>query len=135
MKGALSMNKAAELLKKAGTYYIATNEGDQPRVRPFGAAADIDGKTYIGMNNTKKVFEQLLANPKIEITAMIDGGDWIRIAAKAIRDNTNEARQKMIDANPMLGGMYKADDGLFEVFYLEDVTGKVEGFGGVKEEF
>ncbi|MDR0861394.1 MAG: pyridoxamine 5'-phosphate oxidase family protein [Oscillospiraceae bacterium] len=128
-------NKATELLAQAGTFFIATVEGDQPRVRPFGASAEIDGKTYICLNNTKKVYAQLIANPKIEITATVEGGNWFRITAKAVRDNTNEARAKMLEANPGLGGMYKADDGIYEVFYLDDVHGAVESFSGSKEEF
>jgi uncharacterized pyridoxamine 5'-phosphate oxidase family protein len=128
-------NKATELLAQAGTFFIATVEGDQPRVRPFGASAEFDGKTYICLNNTKKVYQQLIANPKIEITATVEGGNWFRITAKAIRDDSNESRAKMLAANPGLAGMYKADDGIYEVFYLEDAHGAVESFSGSKEEF
>ncbi|MDR1217445.1 MAG: pyridoxamine 5'-phosphate oxidase family protein, partial [Oscillospiraceae bacterium] len=92
------MNKATELLSKAGTFFIATADGDQPRVRPFGAVAEFDGKTYICMNNTKKVFKQLVANPKIEITATFDGGGkWFRLQAVANRDDRLEARTKMLE--------------------------------------
>lgn len=128
------MNKATELMKAAGTFYIATTEGDQPRVRPFGAVADIDGKTYICLNNTKKVFAQMMANPKCEISGMV-GGKWFRIECKLNRDNTNEAREKMLVANEGLRGMYKADDGIYEVFYLSDVKGTYESFTDPKEEF
>jgi uncharacterized pyridoxamine 5'-phosphate oxidase family protein len=128
------MSKATEWLKAAGTFFVATVEGDQPRVRPFGAVAEIDGKTYLSLNNTKKVFAQLKANPKFEITGQI-GGDWFRIWGKAIQDDTLAAREEVIKQNPTLAGMYKADDGLFEVLYLTDVKGKLEGFGGPIEEF
>jgi uncharacterized pyridoxamine 5'-phosphate oxidase family protein len=128
-------NKETEYLQKAGTFYVATVEGDQPRVRPFGAVAEFDGKTYICMNNTKKVYKQLIANPKVEILGMYDNGNWFRITAKAINDDRLEARAKMLELNPGLGGMYKADDGIYEVFYLTDVSGKAESFAGPIEEF
>jgi uncharacterized pyridoxamine 5'-phosphate oxidase family protein len=129
------MNRATELLQKAGTFYIATTEGDQPRVRPFGAVAEIDGKTYLSMNNTKKVFNQLLANPKVEICGMFDGANWFRITAIAAHEDTNEARAEMLKQQPNLAGMYKVDDGVFAVIALSDVHGTVESFGGPKEEF
>ena len=126
------MLKATELLKKAGTFYVATVEGDQPRVRPFGATAEIGGNTYICMNNQKKVYNQLLANPKVEITGMVDG-TWFRITAKAVRDNTLEARTEFLSQTPI--DMYKPDDGLYEVFCLTELTGTVESFAGPKETF
>jgi uncharacterized pyridoxamine 5'-phosphate oxidase family protein len=105
-------------------------------VRPFGAVAEFDGKTYICMNNTKKVFKQLIANPKIEITATLDGGGkWFRLQAVANRDDRLEARTKMLEQVPTLGGMYKADDGIYEVFYLTDAHGTVESFAGEPETF
>ena len=128
------MNKATELLKAAGTFYIATVEGDQPRLRPFGAVGEINGKTYLSMNNTKKVYAQLIANPKSEICAMV-GPTWFRIQCDVIRDNTDEARAEMLKQNESLGGMYKLGDGIFEVFYLDNVKGTVESFSDPKEEF
>ena len=126
------MLKATELLKNAGTFYIATVEGDQPRVRPFGATAEFGGKTYICMNNTKKVYNQLLTNPKVEITGMV-GGKWFRITAKAIRDNTLEARTEFLAQSPI--PMYTPDDGIYEVFALTDVAGTIESFTEPKETF
>jgi uncharacterized pyridoxamine 5'-phosphate oxidase family protein len=126
------MNKATELLKEAKTFFIATVEGDQPRVRPFGAVAEFDGKTYICMNNTKKVFQQLMKNPKVEICAMI-GGKWFRLTGTLVRDNTLEARTKFLEQAPI--PMYKPDDGIYEVFYFSEVHGTIESFSGPKEEF
>jgi len=129
------MNKATELLKKAGTFYVATVEGDQPRVRPFGATGEIDGKTYICMNNTKKVYNQLLANGKAEICGMFDGMNWFRIWGTLKLDDNAEHREEMLKQNDGLRGMYKADDGLYAIFYFEDVHGKSEGFSGPIDEF
>ncbi|MDR2420566.1 MAG: pyridoxamine 5'-phosphate oxidase family protein [Oscillospiraceae bacterium] len=128
------MNKATELLKAAGTFYVATVEGDQPRVRPFGAVAEVDGKTYICMNNTKKVFAQLKVNPKAEITGMV-GQDWFRITANILQDDRAEAREAFLAQNEMLRGMYKADDGIYEVLYLANAKGTLESFSGSKQEF
>ncbi|HHX74397.1 MAG TPA: NimC/NimA family protein [Firmicutes bacterium] len=121
------MNQVVEFIKNCQCFYIATCEGDQPRVRPFGAIAEIDGKTYICLNNQKKVFQQLLANPKIEICAY-NGEKWLRLEAKAHRDDRVEAREAMLNANPGLRRMYAADDGLYEVFYLTDGKATISSF-------
>ena len=128
------MNKATEWLKAAGVFYIATVEGDQPRVRPFGAVGEINGKTYLSMNNTKKVYAQLIANGKAEICGMIDG-NWFRVWGEIARDDSDASRTEMIAQNESLGGMYKVGDGIFEVLYFTEVHGKLEGFGGAIEEF
>ncbi len=125
------MNKTTELLQQAKTFYIATMDGDQPRVRPFGAVAEFDGKTYIAMNNTKNVYRQLMENPKAEICAMI-GGNWFRMSA-TLSGRRNDARAEFLKQSPI--PMYKADDGIFEIFYLTEVKGKVDSFGGPAEEF
>lgn len=126
------MNKATELLQQAKTFYIATIDGDQPRVRPFGAAVEIDGKTYICMNNTKKVFQQLMKNPKAELSGMV-GDKWFRITGTLVRDDRYEARVEVLKQIPT--DMYKADDGIFEVFYFSELSGTLESFNGPKEIF
>lgn len=126
------MNKATELLQQAKTFFIATIDGDQPRVRPFGAVAEIDGKTYICMNNTKEVFKQLMKNPKTEICGMI-GQKWFRMHGTLVRDDRLEARTEVLKQCPI--PMYKPDDGIFEVFYFSDVHGTVESFSEPKETF
>lgn len=126
------MNKATQLLKQAKTFYIATVEGDQPRVRPFGATAEIDGKTYICMNNTKEVFKQIMANPKVEISGMI-GPKWFRMHGTLVRDNRNEARAAFLQQTPI--AMYKPDDGIYEVFYFSEVSGTIESFTEPQELF
>lgn len=121
------MKETAKFLKDAVTFYLATVEGDQPRVRPFGAVSTFENKLYICTNNTKKVFKQMKANPKVEICAMVKG-TWIRIEAEAVQDDRKEARQAMLDENPGLTKMYKADDGVFEVLYLKDATATFSSF-------
>ena len=128
------MNRIVEELKKAGVFYIATVEGDQPRVRPFGAVSEIDGCAYICTNNTKPVYQQLQANPKTEISAMLPGGEWLRISGTLVRDDRDEARETMLKDNPSLGAMYHVGDGIFEVLRLENAKGCKCSFTAPPEE-
>ncbi len=121
------MEEVLNFLKESGTFYLATVEGDQPRVRPFGAVCGFEGKIYIVTNNQKKVYAQMMQNPKVEISGMV-GGKWIRIEAEAVRDDRREARVAMLEANPGLSRMYSADDGLVEVLYLKNATATVSSF-------
>ncbi|MCC8153165.1 MAG: pyridoxamine 5'-phosphate oxidase family protein [Tannerellaceae bacterium] len=121
------MQEVYEYLKKCGTYYLATVEGDQPRVRPFGTVNIFDGKLYIQTGKVKDVAKQIFANPKIEICAFGDGS-WIRVAATAVEDDRREARQSMLDAYPSLQKSYSADDGNTVVFYLKDATATISSF-------
>ncbi len=121
------MLEVYEFLKKCGTFYLATTEGDQPRVRPFGAVDVFENKLYIQTGKVKKVSKQMAANPKIEICGM-DGEKWIRIEAVAIEDDRIEAKQHMLDSNPVLKSMYAADDGNTEVLYLKNATATISSF-------
>ena len=99
------MNKAVEFLKKAETYYLATMDGDQPRVRPFGTLHEFEGKIYIQTGKVKEVSRQLMKKGKAEICAMKDG-EWIRVTVTLAEDDRREARQSMLDAYPSLRSMY-----------------------------
>jgi uncharacterized pyridoxamine 5'-phosphate oxidase family protein len=129
------MEEVLKFLQESGTFYIATDDNGQPRVRPFGAAAIIGGKLYFCTNNQKPVWKQLTANPKTEISATAKDGSWIRITGEAVRDDSASSRQAMLDAIPMLAGMYKADDGIYEVFYLKNAAAKIESFAAPPKEF
>jgi len=126
------MKEVYDFLKKCQTYYLATVEGDQPRVRPFGTIDLFEDKLYIQTGKVKKVSKQIAANPKIEICGMSDG-KWIRIEAVAIADERLEAKQHMLDAYPSLRGMYQADDNNTEVLYLKDVTATIASFTGAPD--
>ena len=121
------MERVEKFLKEANTYYLATVEGDQPRVRPFGTIHNFEGKLYIQTGKVKDVSKQIHANPKAEICAFKDG-EWLRVACTLVEDDRNEARQSMLDAYPSLQGMYKADDGNTEVFYMKDATATFSAF-------
>jgi uncharacterized pyridoxamine 5'-phosphate oxidase family protein len=121
------MNEVLEFLKKAGTYYLATVEGDQPRVRPFGTIHEFEGKLYIQTGKSKPCSKQMAANPKVEICAFA-GGEWIRIAATAVDDDRVEAKASMLDAYPNLKDRYSADDPNTQVLYLKDATATFSSF-------
>ena len=121
------MKEVYEFLKQAGTYYLATVEDNQPRVRPFGTVDIFENKLYIQTGKKKDVAKQLKANPKAEICAFKDG-EWVRVAAELVEDDRREARQSMLDAYPSLQGMYSADDGNTEVFYFKDATATFSSF-------
>lgn len=122
-----SIERAAQFLKDTEVYYLATVEGDQPRVRPFGTANVFDGKLYIQTGKVKPTSKQLHANPKAEICAF-KNGEWIRIAGELIEDDRREARTSMLDAYPNLRGMYNEDDGNTEVFYFQNATATYSSF-------
>ena len=128
------MEEVYEFLKNAETYFLATVEGDQPRVRPFGTAHIFDGKLYIQTGKVKSCSKQMMANPKIEICAMYEGS-WIRITATAVTDDRLEAKQSMLDAFPMLKDRYSAEDDNTHVLYLKDAYAKIESFAGEPKEF
>lgn len=121
------MEKVVNFLKEAGTYYLATIDGDQARVRPFGTVNVFDDKLYIQTGKSKDVSKQIHSNPKVEICAFKDG-DWLRVAGTLVEDDRREARQSMLDAYPSLQGMYSADDGNTEVFYFKDATATFSSF-------
>ena len=123
------MQEVIDFLKKAGTYYLATAEGNQPRVRPFGTAHVFNGKLYIQTGKSKPCSQQMAANPKIEICAF-DGGVWIRIEATAVNDDSVEAKQSMLDAYPMLKDRYSAEDPNTQVLYLKDAIATFSSFEG-----
>ena len=121
------MQEVYEFLKNAETYYLATVEGDQPRVRPFGTVDIFEGKLYIQTGKVKDVSKQLQANPKAEICAFA-GGKWIRVSGKLIRDDRVEAKKHMLDSYPSLQAMYSAEDDNTEVLYFQDATAIFSSF-------
>ena len=113
------MEEVFEFLKKCGIFYIATEEGNQPRVRPFGVVNIFEGKLYIQTGKSKNVSKQMQINPNVEITGFKDG-KWIRLEGQVVRDDRREAKVSMLDENPVLKNMYSADDDNTEVLYLKN---------------
>ena len=120
------METVAQFLKDNQIFYLATLDENQPRVRPFGAVCVFNEKLYFGTNNQKSVSKQIKQNSKIEISAATpDGSTWLRLTAEAVAHDCREARQAMLEATPSIKGMYHADDGIFEVFYLQNAVGNL----------
>ncbi len=129
-KETTSVQEVLQYVKEAGVFYLATCEGDQPRVRPFSAAAEFDGRFYIVTNNQKKCYDQMMKNLKVELSAMGKDGSWMRVEATVQHDGRREARQRMMEENPVLRKLYSVDDGRMEVLYLKDATTTVYSGNG-----
>lgn len=121
------MRQVYEFIKQAGTYFLATVEGGQPRVRPFGTVNIFDGKLYIQTAKAKKVSKQIQANPKVELCCM-KGGEWLRVSGELVRDDRKEAKADMLEHYPDLKKMYSADDDNTEVLYFKNATATFYSF-------
>lgn len=130
------IEKVCAFLEKTRTYYLATVEGDQPRVRPFGTVLVYEGKLYIQTGKVKPVSKQLAANPKAEICAF-DGpsGTWLRITGSLVNDDRREVKVAMLDKHPELKGMYNADDDNTQVLYFADAVAVFSSFTSAPETF
>lgn len=121
------MKEVFEFLKDCGTYYLATVEGDQPRVRPFGTVNIFEDKLYIQMGKVKNVSRQIEKNPKVEICAFKDGR-WLRLSGELVRDERVEAKKDMLDNYPQLRAMYDENDDNTEVLYFKRGTAVFSSF-------
>ena len=126
------MQKVLDFLKEAGTYYLATMDGDQPRVRPFGTAHIFEGKLYIQTGKVKPVSKQIAVNPKVELCAFKDG-TWLRLSGELVEDDRTEARKSMLDAYPELRSMYNENDGNTQVLYFKNATATFSSFTAAPE--
>ena len=122
-----NMERVEKFLKEAETYYLATMDGNQPRVRPFGTAHIFEGKLYIQTGKVKSVYKQLKENPNVEVCACMNG-KWLRVSGELVEDDRVTARQSMLDAYPGLKKMYAADDGNTEVFYFKNGVATISAF-------
>ena len=126
------MKRVYDFLKKAEVYYLATVDGDKPKVRPFGTINEFDGKLYIQTGKIKPTSKQLGKNPNAEICAFCEGA-WIRVACELVEDDRFEAKKSMLDAYPNLRSMYDENDGNTQVLYMKNVTATVCSFGKAPE--
>ena len=129
-----NLERVLKFLDDAQTYYLATTEGDQPRVRPFGTAIIYQDKLYIQTGKVKPVSKQLKANPKAEICAFKDG-TWVRIAGELIEDDTREVKTLMLEKMPMLRNMYNEDDGNMQMLYFKNAKVTFSSFTAPLESF
>lgn len=121
------MERVVDFLKQAQTYYLATDDNGQPRVRPFGTVNIFDGRLYIQTGKSKEVSRQIAANPNVELCAM-KGDEWIRVSGRLVEDDRREARVSMLDAYPELKSLYDPDDGNTQVFYFENAHAVIASF-------
>ena len=126
------MERVYNFLEEAGVHYLATVEGDQPHVRPFGTVHIFENKLYIQTGKVKPCSKQIMANPKVEISAFHNGA-WVRIAGELAEDDRVEAKKSMLDAYPNLRGMYDENDGNTQVFYFKHAVATFSSFGAAPE--
>ena len=121
------IERVYQFLNEAGTYYLATADGDQPRVRPFGTILLMGGKLYIQTGKVKDVSKQIAANPKAEICAFKDG-KWLRVACELVNDDSHEGKVAMLDKMPTLKAMYSADDDNMQMLYFKNAKATFSSF-------
>jgi len=126
-----NMQEVLAYLKECGTYFLATSDGNQPRVRPFGSAEIINGRLYIMTGKVKNVYKQLSANGHFELCALKPTGrEWLRLSGTLVNDESLAVKEEFLKREPSLNSMYKADDGNMAVLYITDATARFCGFGG-----
>ncbi len=117
------MSRVNDFLTEAGVFFLATADGDQPKLRPLGAHMEMDGKVLFGVGDFKNVYRQLLANPKTEIAAAKPDGHWLRYTGKAVFDPDPKYAEAFLDAMPHLRSIYNAETGhKMMTFHLEEAT-------------
>ena len=126
------MERVCKFLKDAEVYYLATVEGNQPRVRPFGTAHIFEGKLYIQTGKVKPVSKQIAENPKAELCAFKDV-TWLRVSCELENDDRVEAKKSMLDDYENLRGMYNENDDNTQVLYLKNAVATFSTFGGAPE--
>jgi uncharacterized pyridoxamine 5'-phosphate oxidase family protein len=126
------MQRVCQFLKEAGTYYLATVEGNQPRIRPVGTVNIFDGKLYIQTGKVKPCSRQIIANPKVELSAFHQGA-WVRVAGELAEDGRTEAKKSMLDAYPNLRSMYDENDSNTQVFYFKNAVATFSSFNSAPE--
>ncbi len=121
------MQRVQKFLHDAGVFFLATVDGDQPQIRPFGIAEIIEGKLYIQTGHVKDVAHQIAVNPKVAICAY-NGSEWLRITAKLVEDPRVEIKKAVLDANPTLRSMYDEKDDNTAVYYLTEAKASINSF-------
>ena len=124
-----NMKEVQAYLKECSAFFIATVDGDQPRVRPFGVSEIIDGRLYIMTGKRKDVFKQMAANGKFEICALKpSGAEWMRLSGTLVNDETLAVKEEFLNRNKELKSMYRADDDNMAVLYIQDATARFCSF-------
>ena len=129
-----NLERVLSFLDEAQVYYLATVEGEQPRVRPFGTAIVYNDKLFIQTGKIKPVSHQLANNPKAEICAFKDG-KWLRVSGELVEDKNREIKTLMLEKMPSLRGMYNEDDGNMQMLYFKNATATFSSFTAPSDSF
>ena len=113
-------------------YYLATEDGDQPRVRPFGTVLLSKGRLYIQTGKIKDVSKQIKADPKVEVCTFKDG-TWLRVAGELENDDDHEVKVAMLEKMPELKAMYSADDDNMQMLYFKNAKATFSSFTAAPE--
>lgn len=117
------MSKVNDYLTEAGVFFLATTEGNQPKIRPLGAHLEMDGKVIFGVGDFKNVYKQMVANPLVEIVACKNDGHWMRYTGKAVFESDEKYANTMLEGMPHLKNVYNEETGnKMMCFHLEDAT-------------
>jgi uncharacterized pyridoxamine 5'-phosphate oxidase family protein len=124
------MNEVLKFLKDNPVFYLATVDGNLPKVRPFGFVMNYQDKLYFCTSNQKDVYKQLKANPNIELSTTSPTREWLRLKGKAVFNTNKQSKQAALDAAPALSNMYSVDDSIFELFYIENAEATFQNMKG-----
>ncbi|MDF1494476.1 pyridoxamine 5'-phosphate oxidase family protein [Caproiciproducens sp. CPB-2] len=124
------MDEILQFLTENPTFYLATVEGSVPKVRPFGFVMKYDGKLCFCTNNRKNVYKQMKENPHIEISTTNKDSEWLRLRGKAVFCTSRESKQAALAAAPYLSNLYQIDDGIFEVFFIDEAEATFSNMKG-----
>ena len=116
------MSKIKDFLASTGVFFMATVDGDQPKLRPLGAFIEDGDKLVFGVGDFKNVYRQMLANPRVEIVACKPDGHWLRYTGKAVFETDGKYAEQMI-RDSHLEAIYNEQTGnKLMTFRLEDAT-------------
>ncbi len=116
------MSKVKDFLAETGIFFLATVDGDQPKLRPLGAFLEEDGKLIFGVGDFKNVYRQMRANPLVEIAACKKDGHWLRYTGRAVFETDSKYAEAMIRQSH-LEAIYNEQTGhKLMTFHLEDAT-------------
>ncbi len=124
------MNEVLQFLTENPTFYLATVDGNTPKVRPFGFVMNYDGKLCFCTNNQKDVYKQLKTNPKFEVCTASKTGEWMRLLGKAVFITSRETKKAALDTAPSLRKIYSEDDTIYEIFYADEAEATFYSMGG-----
>ena len=126
------MNEVVKFLKENPVQYFATvGKDNKAKVRPFQFIIEDGGKLWFCTNNQKDVYEEMQANPYVQVCVSTPKFEWIRLSGKAVFKNDMDIKEKVIEASPLVKNLYEnASNPIFEVFYLDEAKAVIADFSG-----